>query len=48
MKSHLEDIISSPIKETDTDKRSSKNSKRELSISPDNSIINKNEKNSKI
>ena len=44
MKSHLDDILHSPTQETGADIRSNKNSKRELSISPDKCNIENIEK----
>ena len=47
MKSHFDDILGSSPPESDNDLHSMKNSKRELSISPDKIDVNKNEKRSK-
>ena len=44
MKSHLEDIVCSSQPESGNDIRSMKNSKRELSISPDKIVLDKDEK----
>ena len=47
MKSHFDDILCSTPPKSDNDLHSMKNSKRELSISPDKIDLNKNDKRTK-